>query len=117
VVAVCPIYQSRGSAAIDRLLIATPKRVVELSRGGEEERKWVVEQGELVALGCVGEFLYEFTKEEKTLKLNVIDRSSGKNVYYCSVEHEVNSVCMQRNKNLMITYDEQNCLNFWRQSA
>jgi WD40 repeat protein len=36
VVAVSPIYQSRGSANIDRLLIATPKRIVELSRGGEE---------------------------------------------------------------------------------
>lgn len=36
VISVCPLYQSRGSTSIDRLLIATPKKVVELSRGGEE---------------------------------------------------------------------------------
>jgi hypothetical protein len=42
--------------------------------------------GELVAVGCVGEFIYEFTREDKTLKLNVVSRSSGKNVYYCSVD-------------------------------
>jgi hypothetical protein len=116
VLSVLPIYASRGSNAIERLLVATPKRVFEVSRGGEEEKKYVVEGGELTACACVGEFLYEFIRaEDKTTKLNVISRSSSKNVYYCALDNEVALACMQRNKNLMITYDHKDNLNFWRQ--
>jgi hypothetical protein len=34
VISVTPIYQSRGSAIIDRLLIASSKRIVELNGSG-----------------------------------------------------------------------------------
>lgn len=65
---------------------------------------------------CVGEFMYEFIKsEDKLMKMNVVSRSSSKSVYYCGVESEVGLLCMQRNKNLMVSYDDQNNLNFWRQ--
>lgn len=64
----------------------------------------------------VGQYLYEFVKvDDKTVKLNVIDRITSKNVYYCAVEGEVSQACMQRNKNLMICYDDRNILSFWRQ--
>jgi len=66
---------------------------------------------------CVGEFLYQFIKsDDKAIKLNVYSRSSSKNVYYSRLDNEVLFCLMQRNKNLLITYDDKDNLNFWRPS-
>ena len=66
---------------------------------------------------CVGEFLYNFVRaDDKTTKLNVVSRSSSKTVYYSALDSEPQLVCMQRNKNLLVTYDSLNNLNFWRQA-
>jgi len=102
---------------LNRLLISTSKRIFELSTGGEEENKFAIEVGELVNSACVGEYIYEFIRiDDKTCKLNIISRSSGKNVYYCAIDNEVVLSCMQRCKNLLISYDDKNQLNFWRQT-
>lgn len=116
VVAVLPIYTSRNAQQLSRILVATAQRVFEVGTGGEEEGKHGVENGELIGAACVGEYLYEFVRgEDKTCKMNVVSRRTGKNVYYCALENEVGLNCMQRHKNLMITYDTQHQLNFWRQ--
>jgi hypothetical protein len=77
--------------------------------------KYQIENGELVGCLCAGEFIYEFVKgEDKKCRLNVISRSSGKTVYYCALEGQILYGCLQKNRNLMVTYDDKNCLNFWR---
>ena len=71
----------------------------------------------MIAGCCVGEFLYEFVRgDDKLIRLNVVSRSSHKNVYYSRIDNEIIFCLMQRNKNLMITYDDKDNLNFWRPS-
>ena len=52
--------------------------------------------------------------EDKGSKMNVVSRGSGKNVYYCGLEGQVELCCLQRGKNLMISYDSEHSLSFWR---
>jgi len=47
--------------------------------------------------------------------MNVVSRSTGKNLYYCGLEGEIDLCCKQRAKNLLITYDSQHNLSFWRE--
>ena len=55
--------------------------------------------------------------DEKGVKLNVVARSSSKNVYYCSLDNEIVLSCMLRHKNLLIVYDSGHSLNFWREPS
>ena len=64
---------------------------------------------------CVGEYLYEFIKVDgKNMKLNIVSRSTAKNINYSALENEITMSLMQRQKNLLITYDNNDNLNFWR---
>lgn len=86
IINILPIYTSRAGNTIDRILVLTSKRIYELNRGGEEESRYPIEVGELCNASCVGEYLYEFIKlPDQTKKLNVVSRSSSKNVYYCGL--------------------------------
>jgi hypothetical protein len=87
VINVLAIYSARGSTIIEKLLVLTSKKIFEVSRSGEVEKRYEIEVGELKNASCVGEYLYEFIKvEDKTNKLNIVSRSSNKNVYYCGLE-------------------------------
>jgi hypothetical protein len=55
--------------------------------------------------------------EDKGSKMNVVSRGSGKNVYYCGLEGQVELCCLQRGKNLMISYDSEHSLSFWREKV
>jgi hypothetical protein len=116
VINVLPIYSGRTGNNLDRFLILTPTRIYELNRSGEEENRYPIEVGELTNAACIGEYLYQFIKtEDSTCKLNVVSRSTSKNVYYCRLENEMVICLKQRQKNLMVTYDSGHNLNFWRQ--
>lgn len=85
-VAVMPIFVAKGNSAIARIIVATAKRVYDISRTGYEQKQYAVENGELVNSCCIGQYLYEFIRgEDKHYRMNVVDRSSSKSVYYCAM--------------------------------
>ena len=58
VINVIPIYAARAGNEIHKILVLTAKRVFELSRGGEVDKKYEIEVGELNNSICAGEYLY-----------------------------------------------------------
>jgi len=55
---VIPIYAARAGYEISKVLVVTAKRIFELNLGGEIDKKYDIEVGELSHAICSGEFIY-----------------------------------------------------------
>lgn len=54
VINVLPIYASRAGNELNKILVVTGKRIFELSRGGEIDKRYDIEVGELTNAICTG---------------------------------------------------------------
>ena len=78
-------------------------------------RTYSVEDGEVEKCVGVGNYLYVGVRGvDGKARMSVMDRHRGKVVYFVAVEAGFEHMVMSRKRNLLITYDQQHKLSFWR---
>ena len=78
-------------------------------------RTYLVEDGEVEKCVGVGNFLYVGVRGgDGKARMSVMDRHRGTVVYFVAGEAGFEHMVMSRKRNLLITYDQQHKLSFWR---
>lgn len=64
---------------------------------------------------AVGDYLYVCVKgQDGKCRMSVMDRRKRKVVYFVAVDAAYEHMLMSRKRNLLITYDQNHKLSFWR---